>query len=201
MAKLNKQVTEPEVSRKKFEDELTEFRRIENDWRKKGVVCVKTNFPVFHFIFIAHHIQPSTVAFAVEIDFTNYDVQPPSIVFINPFSGEPITIREMNNVSFFQVIKQEIQFAGMQIPGAQAAKPQFQQVNAILMIGLNERPFLCIPGVREYHDHPAHTNNPWLNYRTKGEGKLLFLLDQLYNHCIPYITGFNVNFTFNIKQF
>lgn len=199
MAKEERQVVEPEVSRKKFEAELAEFRQIENDWRKKGVFCFKADFPIFHFVFIAHHIQPATVVFAVEIDFTNYDIQPPSIVFIHPFNGNPITTKELGNVGFFQIINQALQIQGLQ--GQIQQIPQIQQRNSILMIGHNDLPFLCIPGVREYHNHPAHTDNPWLNYRTKGEGKLLFLLDQLYNHCIPYVTGFNLNFQFSIKQF
>lgn len=196
MVKNKKQVVEPSVSRTKFEKELTEFLLIQNDWRKKGVICVKVEFPIFEFIFIAHHVKPPTMAFAVSIDFTNYDVEPPSIVFIDPFTGNPIIINDMNNLGFFQLINQEIQ-----IPGMQVGMQQIQQRNPILMVGLNNRPFLCIPGVREYHNHPAHTDNPWLNYRTLGEGKLLFLLDQLYNHCIPYISGFNLSFQFNLKQF
>lgn len=201
MAKNKKQAVEPNVSRTKFENELAEFLLIENDWRKKGVICVKAEFPIFEFIFIAHNVKPPTVAFAVSIDFTNYDVEPPSIVFIDSFTGKPIEIKDMSNIGFFQVTNQEIQIPGIQLPGMPNGLQQIQQRNPILMIGLNDRPFLCIPGVREYHNHPAHTDNPWLNYRTLGEGRLLFLLDQLYNHSIPYFTGFNMSVQFHLKQF
>lgn len=197
MAKIEKQVVQPQVSRTKFENEVAEFRKIESDWRKKGVFCLKAEFPTIQFVFIANNIKPSTVVFAVSIDFTNYDIEPPSIVFIDAFTGTPVTAKELNNIGFFQIIKQSIQLPGMPVGEPQ----QIEQRNPILMMGLNERPFLCIPGVREYHNHPAHTDNPWLNYRTRGEGKLLFILDQLYNHCIPYLTGFNLNFTFSLKQF
>lgn len=196
MVKKNKQVVEPDVSRKKFDAELAEFLLIENDWRKKGVICLKAEFPVFQFIFIAHHVKPQTVAFGVEIDFTNYDVEPPSIIFIDSLTGSPITVKELNGLGFFQVNQQQPQQIQLGPQGLQIAGP-----NPILMIGKENKPFLCIPGVREYHDHPAHTDNPWLNYRGKGEGKLTFLLDQLFNHSIPYISGFNMSVQFNLKQF
>lgn len=183
---------------KKFNNEYAEFLQIEKDWRKKGVICLKVEYPIIQFVFIAHHVKPTTVVFAVSIDFTNYDIEPPSVVFIDPFTGEPITVKDLNNIQFFQVSNQAQQ---IQVPWLPGGIQQIQQRVPILMLGLNERPFLCIPGVREYHEHPAHTDNPWLNYRTRGEGKLLFLLDQLYNHCIPYITGFNINFLFSLKQF
>ncbi len=77
---------------------------------------------------------------------------------------------------------------------------QMQQAQPILMSGVNERPFFCIPGVREYHNHPAHTGNPWLLHRTKGEGKLAFLLDQLYIHSIPFIKQYGLNFNVTVNQ-
>ncbi len=102
----------------------------------------------------------------------------------------------MPPINFYQ-IPQLPQLAGLQ-QGIQ----QIQiQPTPILMHGLNDKAFLCIPGIREYHNHPAHTDNPWLNHRTRGEGKLSFILDQLFNHCIPYISGFNMQVTFNLKQF
>jgi hypothetical protein len=189
-----KQVVQPEVSRIKFDKEIAEFLLIEDDWRKKGVICLKANFPTIEFIFIAPHTKPQTVAFGVSIDFTNYDIEPPSIVFVNPFTLEPVVVKDMQ-VGFFQVVNQTQQIQGL------PQQFQMQVPNQILMQGLNDRPFLCIPGIREYHNHPAHTDNPWLNHRTRGEGKLFFVLSQLYNHCIPHITGFNMQVNFSLKQF
>ncbi len=80
------QVVQPEISRKKFDNEIAEFIKIESDWRKKGVICLNSEFPAVQFLFIATHTKPQAVAFAVSIDFTNYDIEPPSGVFINPFT-------------------------------------------------------------------------------------------------------------------
>jgi len=96
------QVVQPEVSRHKFDRELDEFRLIEDDWRRKGVICLKAEFPKVQLAFTAHQLKPPPIVFGVSLDFTNYDIEPPSIKFIDPLSGRPITTKEMN-VNFFQV--------------------------------------------------------------------------------------------------
>ena len=35
------------------------------------------------------------------------------------------------------------------------------------------RPMLCLPGLKEYHTHPSHLNDPFLNYRGRGESYTL----------------------------
>ena len=35
------------------------------------------------------------------------------------------------------------------------------------------RPALCLAGIREYHIHPSHLSDPFLNYRAKGESYTL----------------------------
>ena len=197
MAKNKDQVVQPEVSRRKFDAEIAEFVQLESEWRRKGIFCLKVEFPIIQLIFLAHHLKPATVAFAVAIDFTNYDIEPPSVIFIDYLTGNPISTKEMGGIGFFQIITQMQQIQGplgiQQIP--------IQQRLPILMIGLEDKPFLCIPGVREYHNHPAHTGNAWLLYRTRGEGKLSFLIEQLYSNCIPHITNFNFTFDVHLKQF
>lgn len=190
---MSKQVVEPEISRKKFDREVAEFHQIAKDWRQKGVICLKADFPFVELAFISNKLKPSAVAFAVSIDFTDYDVVPPSIVFIDVLSGEKITAKEMS-VGFFQTSESQ-QREGL--------PPQLrvQQRQPILMGRADDYPFLCIPGVREYHKHPAHTGNPWLLHRTKGEGRLCFLIDQLYIHSMPFITGFNISMSISVKQF
>lgn len=186
------QVAQPEVSQLKFAKELDEFRLIEDDWRRKGVICLTAEFPKVQLAFTAPQLKPPPIVFGVSLDFTNYDIEPPSIKFIDPLSGRPITTKEMN-VNFFQVAT-----AVQSLPGM--PQLQFQQPQLILMGAPEDHPFLCIPGVREYHDHPAHSGDSWLLHRTRGEGKLTFLIDQLYNHSIPYVRSYNVNFSVGINQ-
>jgi hypothetical protein len=35
------------------------------------------------------------------------------------------------------------------------------------------RPALCLPGIREYHTHTSHLNDPFVNYRSRGESYTL----------------------------
>jgi hypothetical protein len=60
-------------------------------------------------------------------------------------------------------------------------------------------PFLCLPGVREYHEHPAHSNDPWLGYRNSGEGTLGFLIDQLHLYGSNPISSYCPQ-NYNIQQ-
>ncbi|RUY35501.1 hypothetical protein EN981_26380, partial [Mesorhizobium sp. M7A.F.Ca.CA.001.13.2.1] len=47
-----------------------------------------------------------------------------------------------------------------------------------------DEPFLCMAGVREYHDNPAHSGDPWLLHRGSGEGCLAFILDKIIKYGI-----------------
>jgi hypothetical protein len=190
----NKQVVQPEVSKSKFATEVNEFRQLEDEWRKKGIICLKIAYPKIQLAFAAHQLRPAPIVFAVSLDFTNYDLEPPSIKFIDPLNGNFITTKEMQ-VNFYQVINSMPQIP---IPGMPPM--QFKHPQVILMGAPNDQPFLCIPGVREYHEHPAHTGDSWFLHRTQGEGKLGFLIDQLYNHSIPFVRGYNVNFNVSINQ-
>lgn len=185
MEKSNLQYMEPEVSLIKFKEEMGDFHKIRNDWREKGVFLIHEDYPIVEFMFTTPKLNPSAIAFAVRIDFTNYDIEPPSLKFICPF-----TKRMLN--------RQEILLKFFQIKMPDKVNPNVPIQNQIqhqdLLQG-NEKPFFCIPGVKEYHDHPAHSGDSWLLYRTKGEGRLGFILDQLYNHSIALISSYQVGHT------
>ncbi len=192
MGENKKQVVQPEVTRAKFDSEINKFRLLESENSKRGIICLKAEFPVIELAFTAYLLKPPAIVFAVSIDFTNYDVEPPSIVFIDPFTRKPVTTKEVH-AKFIKTVLGKLQIA----PG------QFIDANIpqnILVGEPNERPFICLPGVREYHNHPQHTGNSWLLSRTKGEGDLAFLIDQLYYNSIPAIKSYNVNFTVSINQ-
>lgn len=178
------QVVDPEVTRVKFDEQISRFRAVEAIYRAKGIICTSVTYPCAQFIFGIPKIIPSPIVFSVEINFLNFDAEPPSLVFIDPFTGSIQHKREQIPIAFIQVNK------NMQ------AQDLVQGVGEIV-------PFLCIPGIKEYHDHAAHSGDSWLLYRTLGEGNLLFILDQLYNHSIAYATGYLVNFVtsnVNINQ-
>jgi hypothetical protein len=45
-----------------------------------------------------------------------------------------------------------------------------------------EPAFLCLPGVREYHEHPAHSGDPWELHRASGEGKMHNILEKVWRY-------------------
>jgi hypothetical protein len=42
------------------------------------------------------------------------------------------------------------------------------------------KPFLCLPGIREYHTHSSHLNDFWDNYKAKGSYTLGFIVDRVW---------------------
>lgn len=42
------------------------------------------------------------------------------------------------------------------------------------------KPFLCLPGIREYHTHPSHVTDYWHNYKAKGSYTLGFILHRVW---------------------
>jgi hypothetical protein len=53
-------------------------------------------------------------------------------------------------------------------------------------------PFLCLPGTREYHDHPGHSGDAWELHRPAGAGRLVRILEIIDTYGVRPISGYNV---------
>jgi len=42
------------------------------------------------------------------------------------------------------------------------------------------KPFLCLPGIREYHIHSSHVSDLWDNYKAKGSYTLTFIVHRVW---------------------
>ena len=177
------QFVDPEVTRKKFLAELDDFFENRQDLRRQGVFLLEHSDISVSLMFAISKIKPNPIAFAVNIDYTNWDVEPPSIKFIDPFSGNVLKRKEIL-INFYQVQ------AGS-IPGSNPNLLDLLQGNG------DSIPFFCIPGVREYHDHAWHSGDRWLAYRNSEEGKLMTLIHQLYNHSIAQAS--QLSFVLDLK--
>lgn len=167
------QVIDENISKLKFDLELNEFRKIEDIQRKRGIVLLKAEFPNIFIAFCAIHLIPSPIAFAVRINFHNYDLNPLSIRFINPF-----TFEELKTISIGLNRKKILS------DGTYQLIPLVQQ-------DITSLPFVCMPGVREYHLHPAHTGDFWLLHRNMAsEGSLGFIIEKLYEYGVSAIRFF-----------
>ena len=187
-------LVDPAVSEAKFNREVADFRKLENEYREKGWWMLRAKFPEVSVVFVSPKLTPPSVLFGVELNFENYDLWPPSVRLVNPFTRIPYTYDKLA----FKLLR----LVPVQAPPGQAGQMMAQQP---LMVAHrpDQIPFLCLPGVREYHDHPAHTGDSWLLRRGKGEGTLNFILTQVFTYGVEPInslqfamnisvTGFNV---------
>ena len=175
------QFVDPEVTQQKFKEELEIFSRLRDEYRKKGVLLLEQCYPDLFFAFAAPSLHPMSIIFAVRINFVNYDVQPLSVKFVNPLTLDPVAIEQVPT----RLLRK--------LEGS--PDPQ-----ALLQANLDRIPFFCIPGVREYHDHPYHNGDSWFLYRKRGgEGSLCFLLDNLQLYGTSYLTSYNLQINFNMQ--
>ena len=89
------QVVDPVVSRAKFEREVATFRRHEAEYRRRGWFLLSADFPRVLLVLTAPQLRPAPVLFGVELDFQNYDVEPPSVRLVNPWTREPLSAGEL----------------------------------------------------------------------------------------------------------
>ncbi|PYY25053.1 MAG: hypothetical protein DMG62_00005, partial [Acidobacteria bacterium] len=85
-------------------------------------------------------------AFKAHFDLSNYDLDAPSLEFRDPWTDEPLQYGTM-----FRAL-------------------QFDQQRKGHIVLLDDhptthKPFLCLRGIREYHQHPQHSGDEWLLYR------------------------------------
>lgn len=176
---MNEQVVDPAVSRAKFELELHAFQQLKAMHRRRGWWVRSAEFPVVEVAFLTPACRPAAIAACVRIDFTNYDLWPPSVVFVDPFSGAALTIDQITTP-----------FARMTPSGPQR-----------LVQGHPGQPaFLCLPGVREYHNHPGHSGDDWLLHRGAGEGGLQFLVDKISTYGSESVTTWGVQMQVILQQ-
>lgn len=201
---LTQQFVDERVSRIKFERLVVEFNKEKDEFRKKGIIPLSIEFPFFEFAFLSQksvliiqntgvigvpsaeiHINPifqearrfdityPSFLFSVRIDYSNYDIVAPSLRFINPCTSE-----EMQQVAASIIIRPDQQNKN------NIVDERFNTQNQNLVIIDNERPFVCLRGLREYHAHSQHDGDPWSLYRNTKLGTLNDILDRLYLYSI-----------------
>lgn len=187
------QATEPAVSRAKFDRQVEEFREQSEHHARRGWFLVDATFPNALVILAAPQLKPSPLVTGVAFDFSDYDLKPPSVRLVDPFTREPYTWEQLPTNLLRQVEAQPagIQFQFQLPPGAE---PPRMFVNQPLMqpSRVGAPPFLCIAGVREYHEHPGHTGDSWDLHRSAGAGRLVRILEVIDTYGIRPLTDYNV---------
>ena len=187
MANANEQYVDPAVSRAKFDREITDYRSMEDDYRARGWLLVKARWPVAVVVLASNKTSPPTIVTAVQFDYTNYDAEPPSVRFVDPFSGRLLLFKELPT-------RLPRMIAGPEMTMPDGTKAQLRKPLDLMQTDSQEDlPFLCVSGVKEYHDHPGHSGDSWEIHRSAGEGRLVRLLGVISKYGLEPVKGFNVN--------
>lgn len=160
---------DPKVSEIKFNKEVESYRKQERILRKRGWILESALFPIVRVTFITIQVNPTIAPLTIDIDFTNYNILAPSVRFLNPATLDPIFVPGIRKLPDGNVQNLMVQ-----------AHPNTKE------------PFICMPGIREYHNHPQHDGNSWDLHRYTGEGTLFFILDKIWTYCIKSINGFEL---------
>lgn len=187
MAAKEEVLVDPAVSRAKFDLEIAKYRELEDYHLRRGVWLVRAKYPEMFVVFGAPKLKPPAVIFGALLDFSNYDLWPPSVKLVDPFTRVPYKHGELP----YHLLRQPSTPSSPAPPGQ--VQMVMQQPDDLMQAhSLDEIPFLCIQGVREYHEHPAHTGDPWLLHRDGGKGTLHLLLERIYKYGVEPLVGYNV---------
>ena len=176
------QFVDEAVTRRKFEEEWTQFEALTDHYRHEGVLLLEKAYPNLSFAFVASHLSPQAIVFAVRINFINFDVWAPSVQFIDALTLQPILVPQLHT----QLIR------NLSTEGNLQHQP-------LVQAQMDQVPFICFAGVREYHNHARHKDDSWLMHRCSGEGRLCFLLDNLALYGTSAIRGYSIQLHFGIN--
>ena len=163
---------DPEVNRLKYVQEIQRLIDQRATLEAWGIFLLSsTRFPVVELMFCPRHrLQiPVTApppgmnlpkggtlaleipnmaarAFKAHFDLTDFDLCAPSLEFRDPWTDALLA------------------------PGQMSAGLDFDQERKCYPVLLSDhptthKPFLCMRGIREYHEHPQHAGDEWLLYR------------------------------------
>lgn len=209
----------PQVARAKYDREVEQFARDGARHRALGVLLLQAEFPTVLLGFAAPRLKPAAFVFGMLVDYTDYDLLPPSVRFVDPFTSRPLAAAELPTK-----MMRTVQPAGAApfpfpfqqppaaaapdgaapdagAPGDRGAAPVVVAPPALFFLeqqpllqdyGPETLPFLCLPGVREYHDHPGHSGDAWELHRPDGAGALARLADVVRTYAVDPVGGWSV---------
>lgn len=160
------------IARTKFAEQLALYSQEASSFRARGCWLLQAEFPTAVFAFAHPRLRPSAVLFGASIGFENFDLWPLSVRLINPFTLVPCMPAEVP-ASF------------------KRALPDGSEQSMFQATGPNDAPFLCLPGIREYHASPAHSGDSWFLHRSTGAGSLPHILNILLRYGIENVRGYD----------
>ena len=194
------QFADPAVSRRKFDREIAEFRSQADEYGRRGWFLAEGEFPHALVILATAKTQPISILCGVWFDYSNYDAAPPSVRLVHPLTREPYKWSEVPTRLLRMPAPPDAGEAAQPLPPgvAQALAQGVAQAQLVVpqplmqAYGDDDIPFLCIAGVREYHEHPAHSGDHWLSHRSSGAGRVIRLVEVISKYGPETIDGFEV---------
>lgn len=167
------QLVATEVTGAKIAAHLVDWQAHADLYRQRGWLLLKSEGTTMEIGFIAPNATPGfrIMPVAIRLAYDSYDILPPSLTFIDPLTGEAVT------------------------PGVPARKREGDVLRDLIVAGHPETglPFLCLPGIREYHRHPQHSGDDWLRYRAQGMGAPAVICERIWQYMTGPVTGIAVN--------
>lgn len=173
---------DPEVSRLKFEREVSRLAGQRSALQSRGIFLLGSPvFPIVDLLFVPRHslqvafpsklpeninplpeVPPGSISMAVaavpslsvlsfkaRFDLTDFDLRAPSLEFLDPWKDDA----PLQYATMFRALEFE----------------KSRKAHLVLLDNhpATHKPFLCLRGIREYHEHPQHSGDDWLLYRTE----------------------------------
>jgi hypothetical protein len=126
--------------------------------------------------------------FGVNVDFTNYDAVPLSVRVVNPWTGAALRKGAVAPGLPRFVLPPRDLFT--------ALRKQAYVLNGDLLqseLPPHDVPFVCTPGIREYHWHPAHSGDSWWLYRGSGRGSLDDIKEVFLTLAVGSVADFSID--------
>lgn len=164
-----------DVSQAKLDEELELWQMNRDLYRRRGWFLLSASDLEVEVAFVAlvslgDKPLPAVTA-AIRLTYDNYDLWPPALTFIDVRTGEP------------------------SYPVVPALDRVDGDVRNVLLEHPNGGPFLCIPGLREYHSHPQHSGDDWLLHRSAGTGRLAVVCERVWRRMVRNVIGLTVQVT------
>lgn len=177
--------TDAKVVRRKFDREVAQFKKMEVLYRERGIWLISADFPRVIVAFATPKSQNVFVPFAAEVDFTDYDAQPLSVILVHPVTFKRLRLSE--------ILPQFSMGVAGRMMRLRTTNMHQVVTDNIVQAWDEARPFLCIAGVKEYHDNPAHTGDSWWLHRRSGEGTLNHIVNIIWTYGVKNIVAPQMN--------
>lgn len=141
----------PEVSRVKFDREVGSLAADAGPFaEQRGWDVISSSFPCLEVAF-RHRRSGRRVGF--RFNFDGWPQQPPSLALFDPDSSG----------------RAELAWAAWPKNGWSAGDNHPS----------TRKPFLCLPGIREYHTHPSHLNDSWAALMNRDSYSLVGVVERV----------------------